>query len=55
MCPPFDVLTCFDDQNLVPFAENTRSVEKALVRTITENGGTLKQYNSFEEFKTANP
>ena len=53
-CPPFDLLTCFDHQNLAPLEEATRSAEKILIRTINENGGTLKSYDSFEAFSAAN-
>ena len=52
-CPPFDLLTCFDDQNLAPLEKAARAAEEVLIRTITENGGTLKQYDSFAAFEAA--
>jgi len=52
-CPSFDLLSDFNYQKLERMAEKTHEVEKKLVKLIEENGGKIKRYDTFEQFKLA--
>ncbi len=52
-CPAYDLLSGFDYTNLNNLWEVTQKVETDFVSFITENGGSIKKYDSFETFKSA--
>lgn len=52
-CPFYDLLSSFNYKELCKLSETTRRVENDFVRLITDHGGCIKQYDSFEEFELA--
>lgn len=50
-CPEYDLLGSFRHQTLDHFREEAKNVETALVQWILDNGGTLEQYEDFEQFE----
>lgn len=52
-CPAYDLLSGFDCRKLCRLSEKTRSIEKEFVHLITENGGQIKRFDSFEAFAAA--
>lgn len=53
-CPEYDLLRCWDHQNLPSFSENLLHIELDLVQWIENNGGILKRFATFAEFEAAN-
>lgn len=52
-CPAYELLSNFNYKELYKFSETTRKIESDLVQLITDNGGHIKKYNSFEQFESA--
>lgn len=52
-CPGYDLLSNFNYKELHKFSGTVRKVESDFVRLITEHGGSIRQYGSFEEFVSA--
>lgn len=52
-CPVYELLKDFHYKELDQLSETTRRVERDFVRLITENGGHIKKYDSFEQFEAA--
>lgn len=52
-CPVCDLLGGFHYKELHQFAETVRSIEHDLVQLITNHGGHIKEYQSFEQFELA--
>lgn len=52
-CPTYDLLGGFHHKALPALSERTRSIERDLVRLIENNGGQIKQYESFQQFAAA--
>ena len=53
-CPAYELLGNFNYKELTRFAEATHKIERDFVQLITDNGGNIKKYGSFEEFEAAN-
>lgn len=53
-CPAYPLLRDFDYRNLSALADTAKMVEADLIRLITENGGRIKKFDSFDEFEAAN-
>lgn len=51
-CPVYELLSNFNYKELCKFSETTRKVESDLVQLITEHGGHIKKYDSFERFES---
>ncbi len=52
-CPAYGLLSGFDCRKLCRLSEKTRSIEEEFVHLITENGGKIKRFDSFEAFAAA--
>lgn len=52
--PACELLASFSHRNLRRFSEAARKTEEELVRLITENGGHIRRYDSFEQFALEN-
>ncbi len=52
-CPSFDLLTAFDAPGLDRLYRVTEQVQRELVEWISDQGGALRQYDSFEAFEKA--
>lgn len=52
-CPIYDLLGNFNYKELSGLAETTHKIENDLVQLITDNGGYIKRYDSFEQFESA--
>ena len=50
-CPDYDLLSGFNYKELNKLSETAREVEDDLVRMITDNGGCIRKYDSFERFE----
>ena len=53
--PRYALLEDFDHENLAPLSQAARDIEQDLVDFITRHGGSLRQYDSFEEFLACHP
>lgn len=51
--PPYDLLSYFDYRELDILAERAHAIEKDFVELITNNGGNIKSYDTFEQFAQA--
>lgn len=52
-CPVYDLLSDFNYEELYKLSETTRKVESDFVQLITDHGGYIKQYDSYEQFELA--
>lgn len=52
-CPGYDLLSGFNHTQLHQLSAKAREIERDFVRLITENGGNIKKYDSFEAFERA--
>ncbi len=52
-CPVYDLLGNFNYKELSRLAETTRRIENDLIQLITDNGGLIRKYDSFEQFESA--
>lgn len=52
-CPKYDLLSDFNYTELGKLAVKTKEIESDFVQLITENGGNIKKYDSFEQFEMA--
>lgn len=52
-CPGYELLSDFNYKELGRFSETARRIEDELVQLITDNGGHIRKYDSFEEFEAA--
>lgn len=52
-CPRYDLLSDFYYGELESLSARTQYIEKDFVKVITENGGNIKKYDSFEQFELA--
>ena len=52
-CPKYDLLSDFNYTELCKLSAKTKEIEKNFVQLITENGGHIKKYDSFEQFEMA--
>lgn len=52
-CPEYDLLSDFNYTELCKLSVKTKEVEKDFVQLITQNGGNIKKYDSFEQFEMA--
>ena len=52
-CPVYELLSNFNYKELYKLSETTRRIENDLVQLITDHGGYIKQYDSFEQFESA--
>lgn len=52
-CPFYELLSNFNYKELCKLSETTRSVERDFVQLITDHGGYIKRYDSFEQFESA--
>lgn len=52
-CPVYELLNDFNYKELDKLSETTRRVERDFVQLITDNGGQIKKYDSFEQFESA--
>ncbi len=52
-CPKYDMLGGFKYTELYRLSETVQEIEKDFVRFITQNGGHIKRYDSFEQFEAA--
>lgn len=52
-CPAYDLLGTYKYTELGLFSAITRKIECDFVQFITENGGCIRKYDSFEQFKSA--
>lgn len=52
-CPAFELLSSFHYKELYKLSETTRRAERDLIQLITEHGGYIKKYDSFEQFEAA--
>lgn len=52
-CPRYDLLSDFHYKELESLSAGTQYIEKDFVKVITENGGNIKKYDSFEQFELA--
>ncbi len=50
-CPKYDLLSDFNHTELCKLSAKTKEIEKDFVQLITENGGHIKKYDSFEMAK----
>ncbi len=50
-CPVYELLSDFNYEELGKLSEVTRNIESDLVQLITEHGGHIKKYDSFEQFE----
>ena len=50
-CHDYDLLSGFNYKELNKLSETAREVEDDLVRMITDNGGCIRKYDSFERFE----
>lgn len=50
-CPDYDLLSGFNYKELNKLSETAQMVESDFVRMITDNGGCIRKYDSFEEFE----
>ena len=53
-CPPFDLLNCFDYRHLEKLGERARIIERDLVEAITQGGGHIRSFDTWEAFLQAN-
>ena len=53
--PTMDLLSCYDAQNLAPFAEKARELEQQIRGILADNGISLAEYRDFAEFAAHNP
>ena len=51
-CPVYELLSNFNYKELSELFETTRRIESDFVKFITEHGGYIKQYDSFEQFES---
>ena len=51
-CPVYELLSNFNYKELSELFETTRGIESDFVKFITEHGGYIKQYDSFEQFES---
>lgn len=49
----YELLNDFHYKELDKLSETTRRVERDFVQLITDNGGHIKKYDSFEQFESA--
>lgn len=52
-CPVYDLLSNFNYKELDKLSETTRKAESDFVKLITDHGGYIKQYDSYEQFELA--
>lgn len=52
-CPEYDLVSDFNYMELYKLSAKTQEIESNLVQLITENGGHIKKYDSYEEFERA--
>ena len=52
-CPVYDLLSNFNYKELYKLSETARKVESDFVQLITDHGGYIKQYDSYEQFELA--
>ena len=52
-CPAYELLSSFHYKELHNLSETARRVERDLVQLITDHGGHIRQYDSFEQFASA--
>lgn len=52
-CPAYDLLGDFNYADLRELSVKTRKIERDFVKLITENGGYIRKYDSFEQFELA--
>lgn len=52
-CPVYDLLSGFYYKDLCGLSETVRRTEEDFVQFITQNGGHIKKYDSFEQFEAA--
>lgn len=52
-CPVYELLSNFNYKELDKLSETTQRIENDLVQLITDHGGYIKQYDSFEQFESA--
>ena len=52
-CPDYDLLGGFNYRELWKLSGTAQRIEDDFVRLITENGGHIKKYGSFEQFEAA--
>lgn len=52
-CPAYELLNDFHYKELAKLSETVRSVERDFVQLITDHGGCIKKYDSFEQFEAA--
>ncbi len=50
-CPVYDLLSNFNYKELYKLSETARKVEIDFVQLITDHGGYIKQYDSYEQFE----
>lgn len=50
-CPSYELLKDFNYKELGKLSEAAQKIEEDFVRLITENGGRIKTYDSFEQFE----
>lgn len=48
--PKMELMRDFDASRLQPFSENANRLEQEMRRIITEGGGRIREYHSYEEF-----
>lgn len=53
-CLVYELLSNFSYKELDKFSETTQKIEHDLVQLITDNGGYIRKYDSFEQFEAAN-
>lgn len=52
-CPDYDLLSNFNYKELCSLSETTQKIERDLVQLITDNGGYIRKFDSFEQFESA--
>ena len=51
--PVYELLSNFNYKELNKLSETTRRIENDLVQLITDHGGYIKRFDSFEQFESA--
>lgn len=51
-CPVYELLSNFNYKELSKFSETARRIEMDLVQLIKDNGGHIREYDSFEQFES---
>lgn len=52
-CPAYELLNDFNYKELGKLSETTRRAENDFVQLITDNGGNIRKFDSFEQFESA--